>query len=159
MEIKKLNAEVFTQFDLDWPLLAAGTMDSHNAMTIGWGGMGTLWNKPVVTVYVRPQRYTYEFLEREDYFTVSFYGEEYREALSVMGTKSGRDCDKEAEAKLTPVPMWESITFGEAKFTLLCRKIFFQDLDPAAIPAEVQEAQYPNRDYHRMYIGEVVEIR
>lgn len=156
--INDYSANVFTQFNDDWPLLAAGTMDSHNAMTIGWGGMGTLWNKPVVTVYVRPQRYTYEFLEREEYFTVSFYDEKYRGALSIMGTDSGRDCDKEAKAGLHAVPMGESVTFAEAKVTLLCRKIYFQDLDSAAIPQDVQDRQYPAKDYHRMYIGEVLEI-
>ena len=153
------NADVFKQFDKDWALVAAGTMASHNAMTISWGGMGTIWNKPVVTIYVRPQRYTREFTEREEFFTVSFYDEKYREALNIMGTKSGRDCDKEAETGLTAVPMGESITFKEAKCTLLCRKLYWQDLDPAGMAQEVQDKQYPGKDFHRMYIGEVLEIR
>ena len=156
---KEFNADVFKQFDDDWALVAAGTMQDHNAMTVSWGGMGTVWNKPVVTVYVRPQRYTRKFMEREEYFTVSFYGEECRNALNIMGTKSGRDCDKEAEAGLTAVPMGGSITFKEAKCTLLCKKIYFQDLDPAGMAQEVQDRQYPEKDYHRMYIGEVIEIQ
>ena len=155
---KSFNADVFKQFNEDWALVAAGTMESHNAMTVSWGGMGTIWNKPVVTVYVRPQRYTREFTEREEYFTVSFYEEKYREALSIMGTKSGRDCDKEAEAGLTAVPAGESVTFKEARRTLLCRKLYWQDLDPAGMAQEVQDVQYPEKDFHRMYIGEVIEI-
>ena len=159
MEIKAFNTDIFTIYDKDWALAAAGTMESHNAMTVSWGGMGTLWNKPVVTIYVRPSRYTREFTEREEYFTVSFYDEKYREALNVMGTRSGRDCDKEAEAGLTAVPMGESVTFKEAKRTLLCRKLYYQDLDPAGMAKEVQDKQYPVKDFHRMYIGEVIEIR
>ncbi|MBO4290184.1 MAG: flavin reductase [Lachnospiraceae bacterium] len=159
MEIKAFNTDIFTIYDKDWALAAAGTMESHNAMTVSWGGMGTLWNKPVVTIYVRPSRYTREFTEREEYFTVSFYDEKYREALNVMGTRSGRDCDKEAEAGLTAVPMGESVTFKEAKRTLLCRKLYYQDLDPAGMAKEVQDKQYPGKDFHRMYIGEVIEIR
>ena len=155
---KEFNADVFKQFDDDWALVAAGTMQDHNAMTVSWGGMGTVWNKPVVTVYVRPQRYTRKFMEREEYFTVSFYGEECRNALNIMGTKSGRDCDKEAKAGLHAVPAGESVTFREAKCTVLCKKIHFQDLDPAAIPQDVQERQYSAKDYHRMYIGEVIGI-
>ena len=158
MEIRKFNTDIFTKYDKDWALLAAGTMESHNAMTISWGGMGTIWNKPVVTVYVRPTRYTREFMEREDFFTVSFYDEQYREALNLMGTKSGRDCPKEEEAGLTAVPAGKSITFKEAKCTLLCRKLYWQDLDPAGMAKEVQDAQYPGKDFHRMYIGEVLEI-
>ena len=152
------TADVFKQFDRDWALVTAGTMESHNGMTISWGGMGTIWNKPVVTVYVRPQRYTREFMEREEFFTVSFYDDQYRKALEIMGTKSGRDCDKEAEAGLTAVPAGESVTFKEAKCTLLCRKLYYQDLDPAGMDQRVQDVQYPGKDFHRMYIGEVLEI-
>lgn len=72
------NARSFELFDKQWALLTAGDKNSYNAMTISWGGLGTLWNKPVATVYVKPIRYTHEFMEKSDYFTISFYSEKYR---------------------------------------------------------------------------------
>ena len=94
----------YCDFHGDWALVAAGSLDDHNAMTVSWGGIGCLWNKPVATVYIRPNRHTYGYFEKNEYFTVSFYPGEYKKALGLMGSKSGRDCDKEAEAGLTAVP-------------------------------------------------------
>lgn len=93
----RFDTDIFSQFDTKWALLSAGKKDSHNTMTISWGGMGTLWSKPVVTVYVKPCRYTYKFMNDNDFFTVSFYPEDRKEALMLMGSKSGRDIDKDAE--------------------------------------------------------------
>ena len=98
--MKAFNTEIFTQFDKTWGLLCSGTMEHHNAMSISWGGMGTLWNKPVVTVYVNPLRYTYQFMETNEFFTVSFLPAELKKAHGVMGAKSGRDTDKDKEAHL-----------------------------------------------------------
>ena len=158
MDAMKLNA--FEAFHKDWALLTAGSMDRHNTMTIGWGGLGCLWGKQVATVYVRPNRYTYEFMEHEDYFTVSFYGEQCRDALKLLGRKSGRDGDKIAEAGLHAEAMGRSVTFAEARLSLLCRKLYHQDLDASAIDPESLSAYYaPDNPIHRMYIGEVVEVR
>ena len=154
----ELNAEVFSQFDRKWALVCAGTLEHHNAMTISWGGLGTLWSRPVATVYVKPVRHTYGFMEESDWFTVSFYGEEYRRALEVMGTTSGRDTDKDKEAHLTPVPAGESVTYAEAEVTLLCRKIYYDDFEIDRVPADVVEEHYITEPVHRMYIGEVIDI-
>jgi hypothetical protein len=96
----EFNTNIFEQFNSQWALVCAGTMEDHNAMTISWGGMGTLWGKPVVTVYVKPCRHTYQYMNRSEYFTVSFYDDTYRPALALMGSLSGRDTDKDKEAKL-----------------------------------------------------------
>ncbi len=155
----ELNVNIFEYFDKGWALLTAGNADSYNTMTVSWGAMGTIWGRPAVTVYVRPQRYTYGFMEKNDYFTVSFYPEEYKPDLTLLGRKSGRDGDKVAETKLTPVAVGENaMSFNEAKVTLLCRKLYCQDLDGSAMPEEVVTRNYPKADFHRMYIGEVVEI-
>lgn len=154
----EFNTEIFSQFDKKWALLSAGKADHHNAMTISWGGMGTIWNKPVVTVYVRPERYTYEFMNDNDYFTVSFYSEEYRNALALLGTKSGRDIDKDAESGLTLKDLGEATTYEEAEVTLLCKKIYYQDMEVERFPEDVVESLYKTAGVHRMYIGEVVEI-
>lgn len=153
------NVDIFTKLDKEWALLAAGTPEDHNGMTVSWGGMGTLWGKPVVTVYVRPNRYTYGYLESNEYFTLSFYsGAELKRALSLMGSRSGRDMDKEAACGLTPVKAGESVSYAQAKVTLVCRKLYCSDLDPAQMPEAIKAQFYSPEPIHRMYIGEVVEI-
>lgn len=150
--------DALTEFDKQWALLTAGTADRFNTMTVSWGGLGTLWGKPVATVYVRPSRYTYAFMEESDVFTVSFYPEAYRKDLSVLGSRSGRDGDKVALTKLTPQPLPQGVTFAQATQTLVCRKLYHQDLLPERIPADVVRQYYPQGDVHRLYIGEVVSI-
>ena len=90
----ELNVNCFGIFNDVWALLTAGNKESYNTMTISWGGLGTLWSKPTATVYVKPVRYTYKFMEANDYFTISFFSEKYRDALTLLGTKSGKDGDK-----------------------------------------------------------------
>ena len=152
------NVDIFTKLDKEWALLTAGSLEDHNGMTVSWGGMGTLWGKPVVTVYVRPNRYTYEYMEKNDYFTLSFYERDQLPALRLMGTRSGRDMDKEAAAGLVPVKAGESVSFKQAQVTLVCKKLYHNDLDPDAIPDDVMASCYSPEPIHRMYIGEVVEI-
>jgi len=152
------NTDVFGIFDKKWSLLTAGSTDKFNTMTVSWGGLGTLWNKPVATVYVRTSRYTHEFMDDSDYFTLSFYGEEYKKTLGLLGSKSGREIDKMHIDGLTAVAAGESVTFAEAEMTLVCRKLFVTGLDPAGMPAEVAERFYAADAPHDMYIGEVVDI-
>ena len=152
------RAESFDIFDKDWALLTAGTEQHYNTMTISWGGLGTLWGKPVVTVYVKPIRYTHQFMEQSDCFTVSFYSEKYRKALGLLGSLSGRDGDKVAEAGLTPEALDSAVTFKEAKVTLVCKKIYRQDMDTNAMPADVVKDFYGSEDAHTIYIGEVIDI-
>ncbi len=155
----ELNVNIFDCFNKGWALVTAGTADSYNTMTVSWGGMGTLWAKPVATVYIRPQRHTFGFMESNEYFTVSFYPEEYRADLALLGRKSGRDGDKVAETRLTPVAVGDkAMSFKEAKVTLLCRKLYSQDIDGDRMDAAVRARVYPEADFHRMYIGEVVEM-
>lgn len=156
--MSNLLIDAFDEFGNKWALVAAGTMEDHNAMTISWGGVGCLWGKSVVTVYVRPNRYTWKYMEEHDTFTVSFYPEEYKKALGVMGSKSGRDCDKDAEAGLTPVTAGESVTYKEARRTLVCRKLFAQDMQAENFTPEVIRKFYGSEPAHKMYIGEIVEI-
>ena len=155
------TTDIFDLFSHQWALVSAGEIDDYNAMTIAWGGMGTLWGRPVVTVYVNPARYTYSYMEKNDYFTVSIYPEECRPALQVMGTKSGRDGDKAAMAGLTPVAVEHGTTFKEATKTFICRKIFYGDLDREGSDKEIYDRMYNGvrlSETHRMYIGEVVGV-
>lgn len=155
----KFNVDSFSIFNDVWAILTAGNKeDGYNAMTISWGGLGTLWSKPVATVYVKPIRYTHQFMEKSDYFTISFFSEEHRNALMLMGMKSGRDTDKVKEAGLTAVFLENSVMFKEAKTTLLCRKIYRQELDVSCMPEDVVKSFYTAEAAHTMYIGEVVDI-
>ncbi len=152
------KADVFRIFEKDWALLTAGTIDHFNTMTIGWGGLGTLWGKPAATVYVKPIRYTHEFMEKNEYFTVSFYPDTCRRALGILGSLSGRDCDKVAKSGLTPKSLQNAVTFEQAQATLLCKKIYRQDLDTSAMPQDVAAAYYTTEAAHTMYVGEVVDV-
>ncbi len=157
----KLDADVFSTFAKDWALLTAGDRKSFNCMTIAWGGLGTLWGKPVVTVYVRQSRYTKKFMDFNEYFTVSQFPEDYREDLTLLGKISGRDGDKLAQTKLHPVEILDgdAITYQEAKRTLVCRKLYWDEFDYDNLPEDVQLKFYNVGDaIHTMYIAEVVDI-
>ena len=153
------NTDIFKQFDQKWALLSAGKAAAHNTMTISWGGMGTLWNKPVVTVYVKPLRFTNKFMKENEYFTVSFLPEEYRKAVLTMGTMTGRHhTDKDAAAGLTVKDLGEAVTYEEAELVFLCRKIYWQDMITQHMPSDVVREYYTPDEPHTMYIGEVVDI-
>ena len=154
----EFTVDAFGLYAKKWALLTAGNKDSFNTMTVSWGGMGTIWGKPVATVYVRPSRYTHEFMDREGYFTVSFFPEEYRKVLGVLGSKSGRDMDKMNGSGLTAKALQESVTFEEAEITLVCRKMFMQRLEPSNITDPDAAKFYAGDAPHDMYIGEVVDI-
>ena len=154
----EFNTNIFEQYDKKWALLTAGDKDKFNTMTISWGGLGTLWNKPVATVYVRTSRYTNEFMKDNDYFTVSFYPDECKKVLGVLGSKSGRDMDKIHESGLTPKEVENGVTFAEAAVTLVCKKMICQRLEPANMTPEIAKQFYENEAEHDMYIGEVVAI-
>lgn len=163
MDLKNFNLAPLYKLDQEWALLTSGTKDKFNTMTISWGGFGTIWNKPVVTVYVKPNRYTYEFMENNEYFTISFYDEEYKKDLGILGSKSGKKKDKVSLTKLTPDFLNKGISFKESKLTIICKKIYFQDLeisniDCKSISKSELDRFYKNEPMHRMYIGEVVEI-
>ena len=132
--MQEIHVNPFERFNSDWALVTAGTPECYNSMTISWGSMGTIWNKPIITVYVRPDRYTWRFLNENETFTVSFYPKRFRSALSKMGTLSGRDCDKAAEAGLTPKALQDGITFAEAEQTFVLKKLYMHQLDYESVP-------------------------
>ena len=152
---KHLEGNVFSMIGDQWALLTAGSPEHFNTMTVSWGGLGVLWGKNVATVYVRPQRYTREFMEQYDRFTLSFYGPEWKKALALCGSKSGRDVDKVKECGFTPANENGAPYFEEADLVLCCKKLYWQDMDPTHFLSEEIEKNYPDKDYHRIYIGEI----
>ena len=163
-EFETRDYPVFEMFNHQWGLVTAGDAGRWNTCTIAWGSMGSIWGPPnggrsVITVYVNPDRYTWDVLTKSDTFTVQFFPPEYRKALGYLGTKSGRDGDKIAAAGLTPVFVDDTTAFAEAKLVLVCRKLYRAPLlEEGFLDKSVLEDCYPNRDLHDMYIGEITGI-
>lgn len=146
----------FQNIGNEWALLTAGDESRFNTMTISWGCLGVIWQRPVVTVLVRPQRYTHDFTERFDRFSVSFYRKRRKE-LSLLGTKSGRDSDKVAQAGLTPHFIDGVPTFREAYLTVIARKLYRGRLEEAGfLVPSVEREFYPEKDHHTVYYAELV---
>jgi len=157
LETNKINP--FAMFKDEWALLSAGNSDKYNTMTISWGSIGVMWDRPIFMVVLRPQRYTRVFIDNNDLFTISFYPEEYRKALLILGTKSGRDCDKISESALTPLFLDNTVAFKEAQAIYICRKLHGgQQIDPSFFTdTSLDIANYPDKDYHYYYTGEIVK--
>jgi flavin reductase (DIM6/NTAB) family NADH-FMN oxidoreductase RutF len=159
VDIFTFSEKVFDMFKNEWMLITAGLPDNFNTMTAAWGSMGILWSKPIVNIYIRPQRYTFEFTERHSIFSLCFFGhEKYREALSFCGSKSGRKYNKPLETGLTPVVTPAgNIAFQEARLVIDCLKLYSDDIKPDRfIDRDIDRSVYPSKDYHRFYIGEVL---
>lgn len=159
---EKINPEsiqdnTFKLIGSDWMLITAGSLDHYNTMTASWGGFGVLWGRNVCFCVVRPQRYTYEFMESEKTFTLTFFEDENHKALAYCGAHSGRDVDKAEKTGLTAIESNTGmVTFQEARLVIECKKIYHQDLDPSHFIDKEIDKNYPNKDYHRMYIGEIM---
>ncbi len=157
IDLKELSFNPFERIGKDWLLITAGDSSRYNTMTASWGGVGVLWNKNVATVYIRPQRYTKEFVDQSDTFSLTFFNETHREALTFCGKYSGRDYDKAKETGLTPDFDYAAPTFQEGNLVLICKKLYAQELSPNCFLDDSISKNYPNKDYHTMYIGEILE--
>lgn len=158
IEPTQIKGNVFHQIGKEWMLITAGQAERYNTMTASWGGMGCIWNKNTAAALVRPTRYTYEFMEREDCFSLSFFPEEYRAALQLCGRVSGRDTDKVTQAGLTPCFDEAAPYFAQARLVLVCRKLYTQDIDPTRFLDASIHTHYEQHDYHRLYLGEIVQV-
>lgn len=159
IEINEFSENPFKLIGSDWMLITAKKGDKTNMMTASWGGVGILWNKPVATIYVRPQRYTKEFIDNEEYFSLCVLPEEYRQILNYCGTKSGRDEDKILASKLTVVESEKAPIFKESRLVLICKKLYAQDLtEESFIDKSLVEKNYQAKDFHTMYIAEIEKV-
>lgn len=148
----------FDKFKNEWALLSVGPLDNHNAMTVAWAGLGYLWRKEVAFIFVRPSRHTFKFSENNDFFALSFFDEQYRDALSYYGTKSGRDVNKDEACNFHPFELNNVTIYEEARTTIICKKIYADDIKPELFLDNDLEKCYPDHSYHKMYICEVVAI-
>lgn len=153
----------------DWMLVTACTKSVDpegkittgrvNTMTASWGGLGELWNKPVATIYIRPQRYTKEIIDETDTFSLSVLPEKYRQVLNFCGSHSGRDGDKFKPAKLDVLYNNGTPYIKQARLILFCRKLYAQPFDPNCfIEEKMLKQNYKKDDFHTMYIGEIYKV-
>ena len=161
IEPQKLDQSVFKLIGEDWALITiAGEDGSYNPMTVSWGGLGVLWGKNVCFAFIRPQRYTYEFAERENAtWTFSFFPEKYHDALGFCGKNSGRDVDKVKACNLTPENLAHGgIGYKEANLIIEAKKLYSDDIRESRFFDRSLLRHYAKSDYHRMYICEICDI-
>ncbi len=158
INIRELKDNFVKMINDDWALLSAGAPENFNTMTVSWGGIGELWGKDVCFVFVRPQRYTFEFMEKNDYFSLSFFGGDYKKELGICGSKSGRDIDKMTETGFIPINLQNATGFKQAKVNIVLKKLAYQDMKPDGFIDETIMNNYANNDFHRVYIGEIVKV-
>ncbi len=142
-----------------WGLVTAGDENGLNTMTVSWGAIGELWAKDMATIYIRPQRHTVNYLENNDYFTISFFDSKDKDILKFCGAKSGRDCDKIKETGLVPVFDCEAPYFEQAKLVLVCKKVAKGEFKPEQmIDKSIIDKQYSNNDFHYIYYGSIEKV-
>lgn len=157
INIRELKQSAVKMIGDDWALVNSRANGVTNTMTVSWGGMGELWGKDVVFIFIRPQRYTYELLENSDTFSMSFFGGECKKELGFCGKASGRDFNKFEETGLTVTELGGVPCVEQAKVNLVCKKIAFQDMNPQGFLDESIQGNYSAGDYHRVYVGEIVK--
>ncbi|MFC2115264.1 flavin reductase [Bacteroidota bacterium] len=155
---QSLNDNVFNLIGEEWMLITAGIPANFNTMTASWGTMGILWHLPVAICFIRPQRYTFEFAESSDYYTLCFLEPGNREILQLCGTRSGRDIDKVKETGLIPLTSeLGNVYFEQSSLVIECKKLYADRIkeDSFIIPGLIGK-NYPKKDFHKFYIGEIV---
>lgn len=157
ISIKSVKKNLVKAIADEWMLITAGDKDGHNMMTASWGFLGEMWGADTAMVVVRPQRYTMEFINKNDYFTISFYGEN-KDIHKICGTKSGRDVDKTALTGLTPVFLHNSVFFREANLVLVCKKQYIGDMTEDNFIDKEPLKWYENKDYHKMIFGKIEKV-
>ncbi len=160
ISLEELSFNPFTKIADQWMLVTAGDGENSNTMTASWGGLGIMWGKKVATAYIRPQRYTKEFVDGASMFTLSFLPQEYRKALNLCGSISGREVENKWKiAGLHPYLTDRTVGVEEAEMIFVCRKLYHQEMKPECFDAPEHEKKwYPDKDYHTMYIGEILKV-
>lgn len=159
IKTEELNENPFKLIGKDWMLITAKKDDKVNTMTASWGGLGVMWGKDVAYIVVRPQRYTKEFIDNSDTFSLTFFDDEYKKTLGYLGKVSGRDEDKISNSNLTLNTCENTPYFEEGKVVLVCKKLYGQYLDPKCFLEDgIDERWYPEKDYHMLYMAEIKNV-
>ncbi len=154
---KDIKENIISAISDEWMLIAAGNESEYNMMTASWGFAGEIWGSDAAVALVRPQRYTKRFLDREDYFTLSFYGDN-KAIHKVCGSMSGRNVDKAKLTGLTPVFSEKAPYFEQARLVLVCRKQYCAPLVKEGFCDSEPLDKWYNDDLHYMYIGKIEKV-
>lgn len=157
--IDLLEFNPFTKIGKEWAIIAAGNKQKANCMTVSWGGLGVLWGKNVAFLFVRDSRYTKEFIDQGEFLSINFFEEQYREALNICGSVSGRDTDKFEKAGLH-VGYRHSIPYiDEGNFVILGRKLSATRItEDSFLDPDIKAKWYQDEDYHTMYVVEIIDV-
>lgn len=161
MQTYDLNMNVFKELEQNWALVVAGGKNGSNPMTVSWGGMGILWGKKVCFIFIRPQRYTYEFLKQSDRFTLNFFNGNYKDNLLKAGRITGKGIDKYKEVGFTPIyDIDHDLTYvKEASYVFKLKKLYVSDFkEESFIDKSIIDANYPNKDFHHVIIAEITNV-
>jgi len=159
VELEKLNENFVNLIHEGWPVLTVQDQGKVNGMTVNWVQLGWLWNKPVVTVYVRPQRHTFKLINQEDTYSLAFFDESHRQNLSYLGSKSGKDEDKLKHCDYTTTRIENTPVIDQARLIFTIKKLYVHDLKAEEfIDSEVKNSAYANQDFHRVFVGEITEV-
>lgn len=159
--VAELKENFIETIGKEWMLVTAGPLGACNTMTASWGSIGWLWNKPVAFVFIRPERYTHEFIEKYNRLTLSFLGEEHKKVHAICGSKSGREVDKIEATGLTPVGgQNDTVLFEESRLSLVCRKMYADSIKPECFlePGFIERWYESHGGYHEMYILEIEQV-
>ncbi len=159
VSVESINENFIKNIGTEWMLITAGDKNKYNMMTASWGFTGVMWGFNCAVAAIRPQRYTLEFVEKEKYYTLSFYGDD-KKLHGICGKKSGRDINKTIETGLTPIFDTDTNApyFNEARLVLICEKVYEQSLDANGfLDKSICDSVYPQKDYHKMIYGKIVK--
>lgn len=159
VDVSTLNDNFFTKIGKEWMLITAGNSNSFNTMTASWGGMGFLWNKNISITFIRPSRYTYGFVDENEYYSLSFFGGKMKDELTFCGRNSGRDVDKIKETGLVPVFDEKVPYFEQSDLVIFCKKLYKQPMtSDSFVDKELDEKIYPDGEHHHIFIGEIIKV-
>lgn len=153
---KEIDTNLIKAISEEWMLVAAGDKDKFNMMTASWGFAGEMWGSDCMAAVIRPQRYTMEFINNSDYFTLSFYGDN-KDIHKICGSKSGRDTDKVKLTGLTPVFSDNTVYFEEARLVIVCKKQYVQQMKEECF-MDKEPLRWYNNDLHYMVIGKIEKV-
>ncbi len=156
--LRDFKENVIEIISKEYMLITAGNKEGYNMMTASWGFMGEMWGEDSVAVVVRPERYTMDFIESNDYFTLTFFGDN-KDIHKVCGSKSGREVDKTALTGLSPIANENYVYFNEARLALVIKKKYIQPMDKKFLTDEtIDEKWYKNGGWHNLIIGSIERI-
>lgn len=161
ISIFDVNENAVKLFKIDNPIVVFGDINKHNGLTVAWGTLGCLWSKDIATVYVKPNRYSFEFANNCEYFSIVWFDESIRKEINrVYGSMSGKNVDKEKLCNLTPIELDNSVAYKEASLVIVCKKIYQNPLNKDNILSEevLSKPLYQDGLFHSEYYGEIVSV-